>query len=105
MLPKGAVAVSEQDGEIGAERVRHRQVQIAIVIEVCNNDGNRALASSICSLCVERAIAIAQQDNDVVAISLRRHREIQYAIMVKISDSNGCREGVGEKRAARFELG
>ena len=85
--PERAVAVAEQNRKVGAERVRNRQVQIAIAVEVGRNNGKRLLPGRVEHAWQKSSISAPQEDRYTAAsgAASAHHRQIENAVVIEIT--------------------
>ena len=64
---EGAVAVAQQHGDVVGSNVRDGQVEAAVAVEIARDLDSQETAPTVnCWFSRERAVAVAQQDRDLV---------------------------------------
>jgi hypothetical protein len=99
---EAARAGAEQHRDVVRVEVGHRQVRLAIVVEVADRDRVRAIAGGDVGRRSEMTRAGAQQHRDVARNEVGEH-QVAVAIVVQVADRDEGRARPGRERRLRSE--
>ncbi len=90
VAPKGAVSISEQNGDRGARKIRSDNVWMVIVVEICNGDGIWRRTGGIVDRRLEGSVAIAELNYNRCQ-TIVDDCKIGLAVTIQISGRNADR--------------
>lgn len=90
---KGAVAVSQKNNQL-VEPQGHRQVRLAIIVEVAGGDGDRQFAGLHPVEYFEHAVFLSEDDGEI-AVAVIADRNVGNAVAVEIRHRQGHRFAAG----------
>ena len=94
--PERPVTVAEQDRD-AAEPGRHCQVDYAVAVKIADGDGGRRRGARILAFTgrLERSIAVAEEDRDIVRLVGVGHGQVEHTIAVEVAHGEGGRVAAG----------
>ena len=88
------MAGAQQDGDVAGIKVRNREIEVAIAVEVADGDGLRTPPNGEGPARPEGPIGVSEQHRDRVGAGAR-DREVEVVIAVEVADRHGRKIGAG----------